>query len=332
MRRDGQWRDQRGQILPLFAFFLVMVFGIFAVSHQIGRLATRRIQLQTAADVGALAGARAQVLGLEFVATVNDFIEYHMGRILVDLGRLAGDPEDIADIIEDIINQIEAIEKCHKAQDSAYKVYNDGAFPVVAAAFLSGSYTENADLVFALPGPIKEVSAPKLSLFRYPWTWLLGGLQLREGVDIPFRSTKIEEKVTAVALRLNEKIDGGFLGFDIPAMTAWASAKPYWVLGGEFPLQPGEDPRDEKMNGFSSTVSMMVPGPLWSTRLVETEMSDEFETILKQAMAGIEEWVEGYLKDWAADKGKDELFGKIKDRLGEAVKNETEAYKGCAWK
>ncbi len=67
------FKDKRnGQILLLFAFFFLIILGLFVVSLNIGELAKERIIIQQAADAGAIAAAQSLASGAEAVVVINN--------------------------------------------------------------------------------------------------------------------------------------------------------------------------------------------------------------------------------------------------------------------
>lgn len=71
INRCGRVNKEKGQISIFVAFMMIPMFLFFFIMIDVGQLVFERMHLQIAADAGAVAGASVQAMGLNEIADVN---------------------------------------------------------------------------------------------------------------------------------------------------------------------------------------------------------------------------------------------------------------------
>jgi len=226
--------------MVFFVFILVLALGLFVVSTRVAELSQQRIQLQVAADAAAMAGTRAQDLGLGFMTMANDKISYHFGRLMADIPNPVRWP--------DIPEQICAIESLKKAQDRVG--YLTVAF--AEGATIAAGIANDAGFCFAHP----TKSSLSLNLHR-PW-YLLTLFEMRNGGEW----TEKVVSITSTNFSPSQTIDS-LIGFSQKNVQGYAASSPFYVFQS--------DPRSNDLGVGWQMICMFIPGPFWQNRLVGIE-------------------------------------------------------------
>tara|TARA_B100001248_G_scaffold220746_1_gene176608 strand:+ start:52909 stop:53964 length:1056 start_codon:yes stop_codon:yes gene_type:complete len=297
-------RSRKGQLLVIFPFVILFFASMLLISVNIAELSTQRIRIQTATDACALSAARMQSMGFGIEAQLNYVVIGLIVAMVVHIVLLDGGgfvqriknirdvnkyQEDVRDILVPLAMHSAVIQAALSNDIFGMCTY----LPLVGGLLNSTTiavdfwglgdifttimgmfdiFTENQMLMLSLGLSLTLIYPPG------PWTKL--------GYDIMRMSDKMDQITTLNIPPFMMKMGVGFgdrlypeivtvlgaagltnLVSGNPRMIAMSSARPYFNL-----LGAGAGPREPEMDIVTFSTCMVILGPFWHEKLIETGM------------------------------------------------------------
>jgi hypothetical protein len=262
-------KDEKGQILPFAALTLLALVMFWMTVVNVGKMVTDRIMLQNAADAAAQSAACMKARALNSIGSINALLGIpvqSLGGISLELlVELIGAPEIIAEILRlwDFPEVIvwwpyvgtELPYWYVNSLITAQEFYNYTLGGVLAYAVANDVARENgADYILSSPNMFSLDGALERNkgLIVYCDTLVIYGIPIPIPTDWRYDASRWLElkededeihnalKVTVMAVKNPERgffpLGKGLLGiYEIPAIYAIASARPYNTEGPMFP-------------------------------------------------------------------------------------------------
>ncbi len=178
MMRRNKWfdlaqSDERGNVLILVAFFMVVILGMAVIAIDVGSLYQNRRQVVNAADAAALAGAQEIVRAQQDGVTSDSEVQKKVRKVVVDYLGYHG--AELIDVTEQDGSPIGANSKTVKVTaDKEASLFFAPAFSALAGSNLAGS----SDVGAAATAKLNPVYMPKIlapfSIHENVWPFIDG--------------------------------------------------------------------------------------------------------------------------------------------------------------
>lgn len=296
-------RSKKGQLLVIFPFVILFFASMFLISVNVAELATQRIRIQTACDACALSGARMQSMGFGIEAQLNyvviglimamvfHIITLDAGNVtqrILDIMDVNKYQEDVRDIVVPIAMHTAVLQAALSNDIFGMCTY----FPVIGglgnSTTIAVDFWGMGDIMSTILGMFDNLSQSQEMMIAVgatlialpPGFWnILGMKMVRMGgkmsgiknLHIPpfmmkmglgYADRLYPEIITVLgAPGLDNIVNGN------PRMIAMSSARPYFNL-----LGAGAGPREPEMDIVTFSTCMVILGPFWHEKLIETGM------------------------------------------------------------
>lgn len=279
-RKNMNFRNNKGQILVLFPFIVVFLFGLILLVIDVSAMVETRIQLQTATDIAARDGALWQAYFIDQISSINGPLAYYYG-LMTPQCVCRWPPQRWTKYCKGWV----AANKAAKACISTQSVLQYGVSAAVFGVVIKSATDNGASLASLMSNPIPSLTRTFAISPGYDVTMNFlcydvvsigrpAGLLLRKDISWgggSYGSCHIGERIDVWAYKNGAPAYGSAIlgkGLQFPKFRAKSSARPYWlgcVVTGK------HDPRKDNLSGgvpfVNENYDCMLQGR-WDAKLV----------------------------------------------------------------